>query len=210
MKTRWIVGSLCVSMLMAVGMLQAEDKSAEKKFAATCPVSGKPAGESHVLEIKSGEKVYFCCDNCPKGYEKEPKKFTLAVHRQLLETGQIVQVACPMTGKPINQEAKAETGNAEVAFCCKGCLGKFDKADDEAKLKMLFAAAAFKKGFTNQTTCPVSGKPINPEAVVEYKNKKVYFCCPNCPAAFEADPKKFLEKLPQFNKNKKSADAAGE
>ena len=59
-----------------------------------------------------------------------------------------------------------------------------------------------KKGFTHQTMCPVSGKPIDPSHSVEYKGKKVYFCCPNCPAAFEKDPEKFVAKLPQFAKAK--------
>ena len=47
----------------------------------------------------------------------------------------------------------------------------------------------------------VSGKPINPTAFVEYEGKKVYLCCPGCPDAFKADPKKFLAKLPQFAKD---------
>jgi YHS domain-containing protein len=74
------------------------------------------------------------------------------------------------------------------------------KADDEGKVKLAFAKASFDKGFTRQTKCPVSGKPIKAEHSVEYKDKKVYFCCPNCPAAFEKDPEKFLDKLPQFKK----------
>jgi YHS domain-containing protein len=80
-------------------------------------------------------------------------------------------------------------------------LGKVAKADDEAKLKLLFSEAAFKKGFTSQTKCPVSGKDIDPEHFVEYQKEKVYFCCPNCPGAFEKDPAKFVAKLPQLKKD---------
>jgi hypothetical protein len=42
--------------------------------------------------------------------------------------------------------------------------------------------------------CVVSGKPINPDATVEYKKAKVYFCCEGCPGAFEKDTAKFAAK----------------
>ena len=32
----------------------------------------------------------------------------------------------------------------------------------------------------------------------EYKGKKVYFCCPSCEEKFNADPEKYISKLPQF------------
>lgn len=42
--------------------------------------------------------------------------------------------------------------------------------------------------------CPVSGKAINKDASVDFNGGKVYFCCPNCPAAFKADTAKFTAK----------------
>jgi len=52
---------------------------------------------------------------------------------------------------------------------------------------------------TEQTTCPVmEGNPINKNIFVEYKGKKVYFCCKACPEKFLADPNKYIAKLPQF------------
>jgi YHS domain-containing protein len=49
-----------------------------------------------------------------------------------------------------------------------------------------------------QTTCPVMGAPINKALFTEYKGKKVYFCCPGCEEKFEAEPDKYIAKLPQF------------
>lgn len=49
-----------------------------------------------------------------------------------------------------------------------------------------------------QTTCPIMGAAINKDIFVEYKGKKVYFCCPGCEDKFNAEPEKFLAKLPQF------------
>jgi len=49
-----------------------------------------------------------------------------------------------------------------------------------------------------QTTCPVMAGPINKDIFTEYKGKKVYFCCADCKANFEADPEKYVANLPQF------------
>ena len=52
-----------------------------------------------------------------------------------------------------------------------------------------------------QTTCPImDGNKIDKNIFVEYKGKKVYFCCAACKAAFEKDPEKYIAKLPQFAK----------
>ncbi len=50
-----------------------------------------------------------------------------------------------------------------------------------------------------QTTCPImEGSAINKALFVEYKGKKVYFCCPGCEDKFTAEPEKYIAKLPQF------------
>jgi YHS domain-containing protein len=50
-----------------------------------------------------------------------------------------------------------------------------------------------------QTMCPVmDGMKIDKNVFVEYKGKKVYFCCNDCKAKFEADPEKYVANLPQF------------
>jgi YHS domain-containing protein len=49
-----------------------------------------------------------------------------------------------------------------------------------------------------QTICPVMGGPINKSIFIEYKNKKVYFCCEPCKEKFEANPEQYIAKLPQF------------
>ncbi|HNS22154.1 MAG TPA: efflux RND transporter periplasmic adaptor subunit [Sedimentisphaerales bacterium] len=52
-----------------------------------------------------------------------------------------------------------------------------------------------------QKTCPVmEGNPIDPSIFVEYKGKRVYFCCRGCDKKFLADPEKYIVKLPQFQK----------
>ncbi len=43
--------------------------------------------------------------------------------------------------------------------------------------------------------CPVSGKPIDPAKTVVFEGRVVAFCCDDCKARFEKDPKPFLAKL---------------
>ena len=45
------------------------------------------------------------------------------------------------------------------------------------------------------STCPVSGKAIDPAKTVTYEGKLIAFCCDDCKAKFEKDPKTFLAKL---------------
>ena len=45
-----------------------------------------------------------------------------------------------------------------------------------------------------KATCPVSGKDAVRDQSVAYKEKKVYFCCGNCKAAYEKEPTKFTNK----------------
>jgi len=66
-------------------------------------------------------------------------------------------------------------------------------AAEEAKKTAAAVVAA-----VEQTICPVMENPINKQYFTEYKGKKVYFCCPDCKAKFEAEPEKYLAKLPQF------------
>jgi len=184
---------IAVSQFAAIG----DDK---EEFSAKCVVSGAPAKEANFVEYK-GKKVYFCCQNCPKAYKADPEKFATKANAQLLATKQIVQVACPLTGKACNPEQTADVGGSTIAFCCGGCKGKVAKASGDDLLALVFGDLA--KGFTLQTVCPVSNKPIDPAISVEHDGKKVFFCCDGCPGAFEKDPAKFTAKLPQFQEETK-------
>ena len=67
---------------------------------------------------------------------------------------------------------------------------------EEAKKTTTEAAASIE-----QTMCPVmDGNKIDKNVFVEYKGKKVYFCCADCKGKFLAEPEKYLAKLPQFAK----------
>jgi YHS domain-containing protein len=46
-----------------------------------------------------------------------------------------------------------------------------------------------------QTNCPVMGAKINRRLFAEYKDKRVYFCCGDCPAQFKKDPARYVAQL---------------
>ncbi len=201
MKTKFAM--VAVALVTAAALFTAGASVAtaedEKEFSCDCPLSGKPAQEDVAVDYK-GKKVYFCCPGCPAGFEADPAKFADKVHMQWLKTGQITQVACPLSGKPVNEEMTIAVGPAEVAFCCGGCKGKASKASGDELAALLFGDIS--KGFTLQTECPVAGKPVNLAKSVEYEGEKVYFCCGGCAKKFEADPEAFTAKLPQLSEKK--------
>jgi len=195
--------ALMVVALVGAGLvgkaLQADDAKKEKEFACKCVVSGQDAKEESSVEYK-GKKVYFCCDNCPAAFEKDPEKFATLAHHQFLVTGQMLQVACPFTGQPVNPDTVIDIEGASIGFCCEKCQAKAEAAEN--KIELCFADIS--KGYTLQTECPVSGKAVDITKVLEHDGQKVYFCCGNCPAAFKKDPSKYVDKLPQFAKAKKT------
>ncbi len=46
-----------------------------------------------------------------------------------------------------------------------------------------------------QTTCPMMGTPIDKKIFVDYKGKRVYFCCDDCPKKFEDDADAMMKKM---------------
>jgi YHS domain-containing protein len=43
--------------------------------------------------------------------------------------------------------------------------------------------------------CPISGKPVDPAKTAVFQGKTIAFCCDDCKAQFEKDPKEVLAKL---------------
>ena len=46
------------------------------------------------------------------------------------------------------------------------------------------------------TSCPVTGEPIDADQVVEHDGRRVAFCCAKCKAAFEQNPQDYVDQLP--------------
>ncbi len=110
-----------------------------------CPVSGKAVKADATVDYKDA-KVYMCCQNCPKAFAKNTKKFATKANMQLVQTKQAKQVKCPITGKDV-KDAVAKVAGLEIGLCCNNCKGKIDKAEEGDKLAMVFSDKAFEKAF---------------------------------------------------------------
>ncbi len=131
--------ALC--LLMVAGFVVAEEA---KKFEQKCVVSGGAAKEDKTVEYKGG-KVYFCCENCPKAFEKDVKKYSTKANHQLVATGQAKQAKCPLSGGKLNAEKTVKVGGVEVQFCCEKCQGAVAKAEGDAQIELVFSDTAFEK-----------------------------------------------------------------
>jgi len=47
----------------------------------------------------------------------------------------------------------------------------------------------------SQTKCPVMSGKIDEKFFVDYKGKRIYFCCSGCIEEFKKDPEKYLKKM---------------
>ncbi len=112
-----------------------------------CIMNPKGAAKAAKFVDFKGGKVFFCCDNCPKGFTKKieagDKLAAAKGNQQLIQTGQAHQAKCPFTGGPIKTELTV--GGATIKFCCNNCKGKAEKLTGDDQLVALFGDAAFKK-----------------------------------------------------------------
>ena len=120
-----------------------------------------------------------CPADCSKPCCLAETVWTCSMHPEIKEEKAGKCSVCAMDLVPVVSDA--DVAKACPADCTKPCCA--EKAAETA---------------SEQTLCPVMGNPINKEVFVEYKGKKVYFCCPGCDEKFTAAPEKYLGKLSQF------------
>ncbi|MDG1873310.1 MAG: hypothetical protein P8J27_05335 [Mariniblastus sp.] len=177
-----------------------------------CVINGKKAASTESsVDYKKG-KVYFCCDHCVESFKedvklKEEAKFAVKANHQLVLTGQYTQTGCPFSGGSIDEKITTSVGAAKVGFCCKGCLKKVDDLKSaKEKANLVFADAAFKKGFqlkksdvelTDVKCMMMPRKNVVAKHAVEYKSGKVFFCCGGCVKRYSKDKKKYAAQANQ-------------
>jgi YHS domain-containing protein len=116
----------------------------------------------------------------------------LAAEGEETEKKTKAQTHCPVMGGKINKEVYADYQGQRVYFCCPGCKKPFQENPDKYFKKLA------EKGVVPESVqkeCPVSGRAVNKEVHVDYKGRRVYFCCPGCVSKFKENPEKHLETL---------------
>jgi hypothetical protein len=139
MKFRLCMAALAVVAVVATASLRAADAPDLK-----CPVSGKPVDASKTVDFNGG-KVAFCCENCPKAFTAAPDKFKGKANLQLVQSKQLKQVKCPLTGRPMADDKAVEVGGVSVKLCCGNCLKKAQGLSGDEQVNLLFGDT--KKGF---------------------------------------------------------------
>lgn len=110
-------------------------------------------------------------------------------------SGTSPEVLCPVMGEAVNFAISASTDNGPVFFCCKRCVGKFEGNPDKYADDVVEQRKALAKRERVQTTCPVSGKSVDPKVYVEHQGEKVFLCCNGCAGKFKKNPDKFASAL---------------
>ncbi|MDG1895924.1 MAG: hypothetical protein P8J37_13540 [Fuerstiella sp.] len=142
----------CLALACAAGTFadeKQEKKQTKKKVVAIkCVVAGK---EIKIADAKTvsyrNANVYVCCDNCKAKVEKDSAPFAAKANHQLVRTKQYRQTKCPLSGGPIDKEQKVKVAGQMVRLCCEKCQGKVAEAKGDEQLALVFADAAFDKGF---------------------------------------------------------------
>ncbi len=150
---------LCLGLaaMFAASLVVADDKEKKHEHGAgtgaladaKCPVSGAAVSKDASISYKGG-KLYFCCGGCPAKFEENLEKYASKANLQLVVTGQVRQVSCPVAGGKLNPETKMKVCGVDVCFCCNGCKGKVAKAAPEKQREMVFGKT-FDKAFRAKT-----------------------------------------------------------
>jgi len=102
---------------------------------------------------------------------------------------------CPVSGEAVNFYVSLATDEGPVYFCCPDCIAKYKAKPKDYAEKVAEQRKALEKLERVQVTCPVSGEAVNEKVFTEKGGKKVYFCCKDCQAKYEADPAAYKAKL---------------
>lgn len=198
------LSGLAIIAVLAVGFAlpgSTEERTGDPYALNACPISGKELGSmgDAIVKTYEGREVRFCCEGCPKAFEKD-----LAASLQKLDAKMIeAQAANYPEAKCINSGADLKeggvsfiVGNRLFKTCCDKCKAKvqaepvafFEKLD-KAVIEAQSASYASDK-------CPLSGEALGDEQVqIVVANKLVKLCCESCKKGVEKNPADVLSKV---------------
>lgn len=102
------------------------------------------------------------------------------------------QSTCPVMGENINKEVHLDYQGQRVYFCCPACKETFLKDPEKYFDKFQKDGVLLE---SVQKKCPVMGGDIDKKEYIDYKGRRVYFCCAGCKDKFMAEPEKYLNKI---------------
>jgi YHS domain-containing protein len=211
---------LATALLFGTTMAMTQDESATAEKAAeaaiiteqlpsypldSCVITGQPldAMGGPLDIVREGRLVRLCCKGCIKGVDKDLEAVLAKIDAAVIakQLPDYPLDTCPVTGQKLGGMGKVIDhvhGTRLVRFCCKGCIGAFEK--EPAKyLKTIDAALIEAQRATYPLdTCLVSGQALDgmggPLDVL-HGTRLVRFCCKGCLPSFRKEPAKYLALL---------------
>ena len=102
------------------------------------------------------------------------------------------QTTCPVMGNKIDKDVYVDYQGQRVYFCCPSCKETFLKDPEKYFSKVQKDGVVLE---SVQKKCPVMGGDIDKKVFIDYKGRRIYFCCAGCEEKFLADPEKYLNKI---------------
>lgn len=111
-----------------------------------CPVNRSAVKRE--LHSDYGEGVlFFSDDEAMAQFDKKATSFAAEANYQLFLSGQAKQKACPVSGKPFDEDVFIQVKSKQVAFESRLAKVKIDRARPLTKFKKIFGSSPFKKAF---------------------------------------------------------------
>ena len=183
----------------------------------TCAVTGEELANKNISGDFYGRTVYFCCPGCLAKAQKNPELYVSKTvdakpaatavaakphgehhqdEKKFLGKGDGI-TTCPVTGEPVDKEAKGEVNGRVFYVCCAGCIDQIKK-DPDLYLKPEKTGGGSEPKFLGKgdgvTTCPVTGEPISKDVKTEINGKTIYACCAGCIDQIKKNPDLYLKK----------------
>ncbi len=170
----------------------------------TCPITGKELGKmgAPVDYVVNGRLVRLCCGMCKAKVDKDSAAAIKKVDAAVVDAQKASYAlkTDPVTDKPLGDKAVDYVyGTRLVRFASADSIAAFEKDPKTAMAKVDAALITAQIATYPLKTCVVSDEELGGEmgAPIDrlYGVRLVRFCCDDCPAKFDADPKTYLAKI---------------
>jgi len=166
-RTLTLFGASAAACLALAGSLSAQETKAK------CPVAGKEfvISEKTPSVMVNGQKLTFCCTNCPKAFAANPEKFVKSAGNCPVNTNGPAQVTA---------ENRTVVNNDLFYVCCAGCATPLQTNP---------------ANFAKKLVDPVTGKEFAPKASsprASAAGRLFFFATPESKAAFEKESAKYI------------------
>lgn len=134
---------------------------------ARCPVTGENVSKEAALDYKGG-RIYFCCAACIDKFKADKAKYESRANVQLVVTGQVRQIQCPLTGGEFDPEIQVIVCGVQVCLCSEECRDEVKRAAPSKQIGLVFGKG-FNKAFAMKRTKAASSSSAAEPAGDEWR-----------------------------------------